>query len=196
MCCVGLWLPSGFQMGFMLELLSLLFMISVFLSLCSSSSTALVDDVFLFCSFFFCVCLLSVSVSSSCVWVLVSVLVIYSFILIVLYLVLLPLSHHLWLVSAVLSLSCPLLNTLSWLCFLVLEESYFLDYFLLSCYWLHFVKEPIIKVTFFFSFLLHSAFGTTSCLPHSRPSQMISYMLTIKRKGIQGVSYSISECDK
>lgn len=40
-------------MGFMLELLSLLFMISVFLSLCSSSSTALVDDVFLFCSFFF-----------------------------------------------------------------------------------------------------------------------------------------------
>lgn len=120
----------------------------------------------------------------------------YSFILIVLYLVLLPLSHHLWLVSAVLSLSCPLLNTLSWLCFLVLEESYFLDYFLLSCYWLRFVKEPIIKVTFFFSFLLHSAFGTTSCLPHSRPSQMISYMLTIKRKGIQGVSYSISECDK
>lgn len=196
MCCVGLWLPSGFQMGFMLELLSLLFMISVFLSLCSSSSTALVDDVFLFCSFFFVfacfLCLCQVLVFES----LVSVLVIYSFILIVLYLVLLPLSHHLWLVSAVLSLSCPLLNTLSWLCFLVLEESYFLDYFLLSCYWLRFVKEPIIKVTFFFSFLLHSAFGTTSCLPHSRPSQMISYMLTIKRKGIQGVSYSISECDK
>lgn len=96
---------------------------------------------------------------------------------------------------SVISFSCPL--TLSWLCFLVLEESYFLDYFLLSCYWLRFVKEPIIKVTFFFfSFLLHSAFGTTSCLPHSRPSQMISYMLTIKRKGIQGVSYSISKCDK
>lgn len=53
MCFVGLWLPFGFQMGFKLELLSLLFMISIFLSLCSSSSTALVDDVFLFCSFFF-----------------------------------------------------------------------------------------------------------------------------------------------
>lgn len=143
----------------------------------------------------FCVCLLSVSVSSSCVWVLVSVLVIYSFILIVLYLVLLPLSHHLWLLSAVPSLSCPLLNTLSWLCFLVLEESYFLDYFLLSCYLLRFVKEPIIRLDFF-SFLLHSAFGTTSCLPHSRPSQMIIYTLTIKRKGIQGVSYSISKCDE